>query len=123
MEVYDYDASDDLEPALNSYPCSWSFYQCWFDVPFVFTSLHQALADISKGDMQEADDLEEGDDDLHLSDEEDDDADKMSLASDLDDEDLEDVEQRQKELEKKAPKKKLVAVKSTKSHLLKDESF
>ncbi|KAG8003718.1 pre-rRNA processing protein FTSJ3 [Nibea albiflora] len=63
------------------------------------------LVDISKGDMQAADALAEGDDDLHLSEEEDDEADKMSLASDLDDEDLEEVEQRQKELEKKAPKK------------------
>lgn len=67
---------------------------------------HQALVDLSKGDMQAADDLEDGDDDLHLSDEEDDEADKISLASDLDDEDMEEVEQRQKELEKKAPKKK-----------------
>ncbi|KAM9358506.1 pre-rRNA 2'-O-ribose RNA methyltransferase FTSJ3 [Symphorus nematophorus] len=65
------------------------------------------LADISKGDMQEADNLAEGDDDLHLSDEDDDEADKMSLASDLNDEDLEDVEQREKELERKAPKKKV----------------
>lgn len=71
----------------------------------VFTSLQQLLADISKGDMKAADALAEGDDDLHLSEEEDDEADKMSLASDLDDEDLEEVEQRQKELEKKAPKK------------------
>uniref|UniRef100_UPI0037E7DB82 pre-rRNA 2'-O-ribose RNA methyltransferase FTSJ3 n=1 Tax=Semicossyphus pulcher TaxID=241346 RepID=UPI0037E7DB82 len=67
----------------------------------------QALVDISKGDMQAADALAEGDDDLHLSDEEDDEADKMSLASDLDDEDLEEVEQREKELQKKAPKKKV----------------
>ncbi len=56
--------------------------------------------------MQAADALVDEDDDLHLSEEEDDEADKMSLASDLDDEDLEEVEQRQKELEKKAPKKK-----------------
>ncbi|XP_070765006.1 pre-rRNA 2'-O-ribose RNA methyltransferase FTSJ3 isoform X1 [Enoplosus armatus] len=67
----------------------------------------KALADISKGDMQAADALEEGDDDLHLSEDEDDEADKMSLASDLDDEDLEEVEQRQRELERKAPKKKV----------------
>lgn len=64
------------------------------------------LADISKGDMQAADALVDGDDDLHLSEEDDDEADEMSLASDLDDEDLEEVEQRQNELEKKAPKKK-----------------
>lgn len=58
--------------------------------------------------MQAADALVEGDDDLHLSDEEDDEVDKMSLASDLDDEDLEEVEQRERELERKAPKKKWV---------------
>lgn len=68
--------------------------------------LRQALVDISKGDMKAADDLVEEDDDLHFSDEEDDEADKMSLASDLDDEDMEEVEQKQKELEKKAQKKK-----------------
>ncbi|XP_074523747.1 pre-rRNA 2'-O-ribose RNA methyltransferase FTSJ3 [Halichoeres trimaculatus] len=67
----------------------------------------QALVDITKGDMQAADDLVDGDDDLHLSDEEDDEADEISLASDLDDEDMEEVEQRQAELEKKAPKKKV----------------
>lgn len=64
------------------------------------------LADISKGDMQAADALVDEDDDLHLSEEEDDEADEMSLASDLDDEDLEEVEQRRNELEKKALKKK-----------------
>lgn len=64
------------------------------------------LADISKGDMQAADTLVGEDDDIHLSEEEDDEADKMSLASDLDEDDLEEVEQKQKELEKKAPKKK-----------------
>lgn len=69
-------------------------------------SLHQVLTDISKGDMQAADALVDGEDDIVLSEEEDDEADKMSLASDLDEEDLEEVEQRQKELEKKAPKKK-----------------
>uniref|UniRef100_A0A669CYD7 pre-rRNA processing protein FTSJ3 n=1 Tax=Oreochromis niloticus TaxID=8128 RepID=A0A669CYD7_ORENI len=67
----------------------------------------KVLADISKGDMQTADTLVDEDDDFHLSDEDGDDADKMSLASDLDDEDLEEVERRQKELEKKAPKKKV----------------
>uniref|UniRef100_A0A8C4IXY5 pre-rRNA processing protein FTSJ3 n=1 Tax=Dicentrarchus labrax TaxID=13489 RepID=A0A8C4IXY5_DICLA len=65
----------------------------------------KVLADISKGDMQAADALVEGDDDIHLSEEDDDEADKMSLASDLDDEDLEEVEQRLKELEAKTPKK------------------
>lgn len=62
---------------------------------------------MSKGDMQMADALLEGEDDLHLSEEEEDDeADKMSLASDLDEEDIEEVEQRQKELERKTSKKK-----------------
>uniref|UniRef100_A0A671UWL0 pre-rRNA processing protein FTSJ3 n=1 Tax=Sparus aurata TaxID=8175 RepID=A0A671UWL0_SPAAU len=56
----------------------------------------KALADLTKGDMQIADDLVEGDDDLHLSEEDDDEADKMSLASDLDDDDMEEVEQRVK---------------------------
>uniref|UniRef100_A0A669E2D9 pre-rRNA processing protein FTSJ3 n=1 Tax=Oreochromis niloticus TaxID=8128 RepID=A0A669E2D9_ORENI len=58
----------------------------------------KVLADISKGDMQTADTLVDEDDDFHLSDEDGDDADKMSLASDLDDEDLEEVERRQKEV-------------------------
>lgn len=66
--------------------------------------LHQALVDLSKGDMQMAENLAEEDDDFHLSD--DDEADKMSLASDLDDDDLDEVEQLQQELEMKAPKKK-----------------
>lgn len=63
--------------------------------------------------MQAADALADGEDDLHLSEEEDDDADNMSLASDLDDADLEEVmhrqkelEQRRKELDKKAALKK-----------------
>ncbi|KAK5869855.1 hypothetical protein PBY51_024543 [Eleginops maclovinus] len=64
----------------------------------------KTLAHISKGDMQLADTLEEEDDDLHLS-EESDDADEISLASDLDDEDMEEVEQKQREL---APQKKKV---------------
>ncbi|MEQ2273647.1 pre-rRNA processing protein ftsj3 [Xenotaenia resolanae] len=64
----------------------------------------QVLTDISKGDMEAADDLGDGEDDIHLSDQ-DNDADEISLASDLDEEDLEEVEQRQKAQEKKAPKK------------------
>ncbi|XP_038128166.1 pre-rRNA 2'-O-ribose RNA methyltransferase FTSJ3 [Cyprinodon tularosa] len=64
----------------------------------------QVLTDISKGDMEAAGDLGDGEDDIHLSDPEDD-ADEISLASDLDEEDLEEVDQRQKELKKKAPKK------------------
>uniref|UniRef100_A0A8D3C6N7 pre-rRNA processing protein FTSJ3 n=1 Tax=Scophthalmus maximus TaxID=52904 RepID=A0A8D3C6N7_SCOMX len=63
----------------------------------------KVLSDISKGDMQAAESLADGEDDIHLSedDEDDDEADKMSLASDLDDDDLDEVEQRQEELEKK----------------------
>lgn len=72
---------------------------------FVLVFLRQSLADISKGDMKAADELVDEDDDLHLS-EEDDEADKMSLASDLDDEDMEEVTKKQEELEKKAKKKK-----------------
>ncbi|XP_061539680.1 pre-rRNA 2'-O-ribose RNA methyltransferase FTSJ3 [Phycodurus eques] len=64
----------------------------------------QVLADLSKGDMQAADSLAEGEDDLHLSDDEDDQADNMSLASDLDDDELEEVDHRQKELEMKKKK-------------------
>ncbi|XP_029004654.1 pre-rRNA 2'-O-ribose RNA methyltransferase FTSJ3 [Betta splendens] len=77
---------------------------------FLF-SLHtmkkkKVLADICKGDMQAADALIDGEDDISLSEGEDDD-DKMSLDSELDDEDFEEVVQKQKELEKKAPKKKV----------------
>ncbi|KAM4548975.1 pre-rRNA 2'-O-ribose RNA methyltransferase FTSJ3 [Odontesthes bonariensis] len=77
---------------------------------FTLTSINKkkALADLTKGDMQAAENLVDEEDDVHLSDEEDDEADKMSLASDLDDEDLDEIEQRQTELEKKAPKKKKV---------------
>nr|XP_057928494.1 pre-rRNA 2'-O-ribose RNA methyltransferase FTSJ3 [Doryrhamphus excisus] len=64
----------------------------------------QELANISKGDMQAADELGDGEDDLYLSEDEKDEADNMSLASDLDDEDMEEVEHRQKELEKKMAK-------------------
>uniref|UniRef100_A0A8C5I3P6 pre-rRNA processing protein FTSJ3 n=1 Tax=Gouania willdenowi TaxID=441366 RepID=A0A8C5I3P6_GOUWI len=60
----------------------------------------EVLTDLTKGDMLAADSLAEEEDDLHLSDEEDDEADKVSLASELDDDDLEEVEQREKELEK-----------------------
>lgn len=66
------------------------------------------MADISKGDMQAADNLVDEEDDLHISEEEDDVEDKMSLASDLDEEDLEEVQQREKELEKKTLGKKYV---------------
>ncbi|XP_019735901.1 pre-rRNA 2'-O-ribose RNA methyltransferase FTSJ3 isoform X2 [Hippocampus comes] len=67
----------------------------------------EVLDDLSKGDMKAADFLAEGEDDLDLSDteEEEDQADNMSLASDLDDDELEEVERRQKGLEKKKKKK------------------
>ncbi|XP_019735900.1 pre-rRNA 2'-O-ribose RNA methyltransferase FTSJ3 isoform X1 [Hippocampus comes] len=69
----------------------------------------EVLDDLSKGDMKAADFLAEGEDDLDLSDteEEEDQADNMSLASDLDDDELEEVERRQKGLEKKKKKKKV----------------
>lgn len=72
------------------------------------SSTRQVLDDLSKGDMKAADFLAEGEDDFNLSDieEEEDQADNMSLASDLDDDELEEVERRQKELEKKKKKKK-----------------
>uniref|UniRef100_A0A3B4AGK4 Uncharacterized protein n=1 Tax=Periophthalmus magnuspinnatus TaxID=409849 RepID=A0A3B4AGK4_9GOBI len=56
------------------------------------------------GDMLAADSMVDGEDDIHFSDD-DDDADKMSLASELDDDDLEEVYLKEKELEKKATKK------------------
>uniref|UniRef100_A0A674MUL6 pre-rRNA processing protein FTSJ3 n=1 Tax=Takifugu rubripes TaxID=31033 RepID=A0A674MUL6_TAKRU len=57
------------------------------------------VADISKGDMQAADNLVDEEDDMHISEEEDEEADKMSLASDLDEEDLQEVLQREKEVQ------------------------
>lgn len=65
----------------------------------------KALCEITKGDMKAADALVEGEGDVYLSDDPEDD--KMSLASDLDSDDLEEVEEKEKEIEKKnAPKKK-----------------
>lgn len=64
------------------------------------------MADISKGDMQAADNLVDEEDDMHISEEEDEEADKMSLASDLDEEDLQEVLQKENELEKETSKKK-----------------
>ncbi|XP_033821703.1 pre-rRNA 2'-O-ribose RNA methyltransferase FTSJ3 [Periophthalmus magnuspinnatus] len=66
----------------------------------------KVLSDVSKGDMLAADSMVDGEDDIHFSDD-DDDADKMSLASELDDDDLEEVYLKEKELEKKATKKKV----------------
>ncbi|KAF4097371.1 pre-rRNA 2'-O-ribose RNA methyltransferase FTSJ3 [Onychostoma macrolepis] len=70
----------------------------------------QGLSEITQGDMKGADALvEEGeeDDDLHISDEEEDE--RMSLASDLDSDDLEEIEKKEKEIEQKMPKKKKVS--------------
>uniref|UniRef100_A0A8C9VZ98 pre-rRNA processing protein FTSJ3 n=1 Tax=Scleropages formosus TaxID=113540 RepID=A0A8C9VZ98_SCLFO len=62
----------------------------------------KALCEISKGDMKVADDVlleeEGGGDDVYLSDAE---SDQVSLASDLDAEDLEEIEKRQKQLKTK----------------------
>ncbi|KAG5276411.1 hypothetical protein AALO_G00131710 [Alosa alosa] len=67
----------------------------------------KALCEISGGDMKAVDALldedEEGEDDVYFSDEEED---KISLASDLDSDDMEEVEQKEKEMDKK-PKKKV----------------
>uniref|UniRef100_A0A3B5KUN9 pre-rRNA processing protein FTSJ3 n=1 Tax=Xiphophorus couchianus TaxID=32473 RepID=A0A3B5KUN9_9TELE len=57
----------------------------------------QVLTDISKGDMEAAGNLGDGDGDIYLSDQ-DEDVDEISLASDLDEEDLEEVQQKQKEV-------------------------
>ncbi|XP_072294383.1 pre-rRNA 2'-O-ribose RNA methyltransferase FTSJ3 [Eucyclogobius newberryi] len=67
----------------------------------------KVLSDVSKGDMLAADSLVDGEDDIHLSSDDDDEADKMSLASELDDDDLEEVYLKEKELEKKSAKKKV----------------
>ncbi|MBN3298569.1 SPB1 protein, partial [Amia calva] len=71
-------------------------------------SKSKALSELSRGDMRVADSvLEEGDGDgdLYFSDA---DSDAISLASDLDSDDMEEVEERQKQMEqKKAPPKKV----------------
>ncbi|KAG7488092.1 hypothetical protein MATL_G00030780 [Megalops atlanticus] len=68
----------------------------------------KALWEISQGDMKGADALlqeqEEGEEDLYLSDAE---SDRVSLASDLDSDDLEEIKEREKKLEETAPKKKV----------------
>ncbi|XP_030647566.1 pre-rRNA 2'-O-ribose RNA methyltransferase FTSJ3 isoform X2 [Chanos chanos] len=72
----------------------------------------KALGEISQGDMKAADTLvdEEGDEeDLCLSDAE---SDQISLASDLDSDDLEEIEEKEKEIKKRTPKK--VSFKSAK---------
>ncbi|KAJ8374384.1 hypothetical protein SKAU_G00049640 [Synaphobranchus kaupii] len=68
----------------------------------------KALWEISRGDMKGADALlkeeEEGEEDVYLSDAE---SDRVSLASDLDSDDLQEIEQKEKKLEKTAQKKKV----------------
>ncbi|XP_048832927.1 pre-rRNA 2'-O-ribose RNA methyltransferase FTSJ3 [Brienomyrus brachyistius] len=67
----------------------------------------KALSEFSRGDMKAADaavDEDDRDDDVYLSEGE---SDKMSLASDLDPDDLEDIEQRQKQMDTKKGKKKV----------------
>lgn len=67
----------------------------------------QGLSEITQGDMKGADALVEEEDDLHISDEDEDE--RMSLASDLDSDDLEEIEKKEKEIEEKMPKKKKVS--------------
>uniref|UniRef100_A0AAZ3Q6E5 Pre-rRNA processing protein FTSJ3 n=1 Tax=Oncorhynchus tshawytscha TaxID=74940 RepID=A0AAZ3Q6E5_ONCTS len=66
-----------------------------------------ALCEITKGDMKLADAMVEGEEDLYFSD--DGDSDEVSLVSDLDDDDLDEIIEKQKEMAKdKAAKKKYV---------------
>uniref|UniRef100_A0A8B9HWA6 pre-rRNA processing protein FTSJ3 n=1 Tax=Astyanax mexicanus TaxID=7994 RepID=A0A8B9HWA6_ASTMX len=67
----------------------------------------KGLSELTLGDMKGADalvDEGDGEDDVHISDSE---SDGISLASDLDDEDLEEIENNEKRLQKKLPKKKV----------------
>lgn len=67
----------------------------------------KGLSELTLGDMKGADalvDEGDGEDDVHISDSE---SDGISLASDLDDEDLEEIEKNEKRLQKKLPKKKV----------------
>ncbi|XP_065100499.1 pre-rRNA 2'-O-ribose RNA methyltransferase FTSJ3 [Paramisgurnus dabryanus] len=66
----------------------------------------QGLSEITLGDMKAADALvDDNEEDLYFSDSEDD---RVSLASDLDSDDLEEIEKKEQEIEK-APKKKSVS--------------
>lgn len=69
----------------------------------------EGLSAVAQGDMKGADALveEEEEDDMHLSDEDEDE--RVSLASDLDSDDLEEIEMKEKEIEEKMPKKKKVS--------------
>ncbi|XP_043079290.1 pre-rRNA 2'-O-ribose RNA methyltransferase FTSJ3 [Puntigrus tetrazona] len=71
----------------------------------------KGLSEITQGDMKDADALveEEEEDDLHISDEDEDEDERMSLASELDSDDLEEIQKKEKEIEEKMPKKKKVS--------------
>ncbi|KAL7855257.1 hypothetical protein SRHO_G00174470 [Serrasalmus rhombeus] len=66
----------------------------------------KGLSELALGDMKGADAWvdEMGEDDVHVSDVE---SDLVSLASDLDEDDLAEIEENEKQLEKKLPKKKV----------------
>ncbi|KAI7790930.1 pre-rRNA 2'-O-ribose RNA methyltransferase FTSJ3 [Triplophysa rosa] len=68
----------------------------------------QGLREITQGDMKGADALVEGgeEEDLYFSESEDD---RVSLASDLDSDDLEEIEKNEEQIVKNAPKKKTVS--------------
>uniref|UniRef100_A0A8B9HW99 pre-rRNA processing protein FTSJ3 n=1 Tax=Astyanax mexicanus TaxID=7994 RepID=A0A8B9HW99_ASTMX len=75
---------------------------------FSLSTIKKGLSELTLGDMKGADalvDEGDGEDDVHISDSE---SDGISLASDLDDEDLEEIENNEKRLQKKLPKKKCV---------------
>uniref|UniRef100_A0A8C2L773 pre-rRNA processing protein FTSJ3 n=1 Tax=Cyprinus carpio TaxID=7962 RepID=A0A8C2L773_CYPCA len=74
---------------------------------FSLSAIKKGLSEITQGDMKGADALvdEQEEDDLHISEDEDEDE-RMSLASDLDSDDLEEIEKKEKEIEEKMPKKK-----------------
>ncbi|KAG7282865.1 LOW QUALITY PROTEIN: hypothetical protein CRUP_020703 [Coryphaenoides rupestris] len=70
----------------------------------------KALGEISKGNMLDLDTLADGEEDFHISEDEIEE-DKMSLASELDEDDMNEVEEKEQELEKKEKQKKKVAFK------------
>ncbi|KAK9967123.1 hypothetical protein ABG768_001539 [Culter alburnus] len=69
----------------------------------------EGLSVIAQGDMKGADAVleEVQEEDVHLSDEDEDE--RVSLASDLDSDDLEEIEKKEREIEAKMPKKKKVS--------------
>ena len=65
------------------------------------------MGEISKGDMLAADSLVEGEEHFHISeDEADNEEDKMSLASDLDEEERDEVEEQEMQLDMLEKQKK-----------------